>query len=269
MAANAGRRVDPTVDARSPSVWRSWLEQLGRNEQARLAEFGVILVGGFVAAALLLYAFAWLATEVLEQDTQAIDMGTLNFLQRFSSPQLTWLAQGVSLMGSQVVIALGAALLVVFFWQRRWGAAVSLILVTAGAQLLNDVLKEAFHRARPVPVAGFVDAQQFSFPSGHAMVSAAFYLYLAYLSWRLVRSHWRRTLMGGALVVLVLLIGLSRLYLEAHYLSDVIAGYLAGVLWTDSVVLGGQVLALRTQPRPPTVVASAPEAAGPPPPPPP
>lgn len=248
MAAHAKHRDDdPTLDARSPSGWRSWLEQLGRHEQGRLAEFGAILVGGFVAAALLLYAFAWLATEVLEQDTQAMDMAVLQYLQGFSSPQLTLLAEGLSLMGSQAVVALGAALLVVLFWQRRWGAAISLILVVAGAQLLNDVLKEAFQRARPVPVVGFVDAQQFSFPSGHAMVSAAFYLYLAYLSWRLVRGRWRRTFLASGLVVLVLLIGLSRLYLEAHYLSDVIAGYLAGLLWTDSVVVGGRVLALRTR----------------------
>jgi membrane-associated phospholipid phosphatase len=116
--------------------------------------------------------------------------------------------------------------------------------VAGGAQILNDILKDAFHRARPTPIAGFIDAQQYSFPSGHAMVSAAFYLYVAYLTLHLVHAHWR-VLLAAGLVILVLLIGLSRLYLQAHYLSDVIAGYLAGVLWTHSVILGSRVLAQR------------------------
>jgi membrane-associated phospholipid phosphatase len=253
MAVRAGegggaeRTVDPTVDAPSTSGWQSWLAQLSHFEQARVAEFGVIVIGGFVGAAVLLYAFAWLATQVLQQETQAVDTATLQFLQSFDAPQLTVLANAISLMGSQAVVAAAAALLVVFFWQRRWGAAVSLILVAGGAQLLNDVLKEAFHRTRPTPISGYLEAQQYSFPSGHAMVSAAFYLFLAYLTWRLVHGHWRRALIVTALVVLVFLIGLSRLYLEAHYLSDVIAGYLAGVLWADSVIVGGRVLTLRTR----------------------
>jgi membrane-associated phospholipid phosphatase len=239
--------LDPTVDARSPSGWRAWLRQLSHFQQERLAQFGVILLGGFVAAALSLYAFAWLATQVLQQETQAVDTATLQSLQRFDAPQLTLLANAISLMGSQAVVVAAAALLVVFFWQRRWGAAVSLILVAGGAQLLNDVLKEAFHRTRPTPISGYLEAQQYSFPSGHAMVSAAFYLYLAYLTWRLVHGHWRRALLVIGLFLLVVLIGLSRLYLEAHYLSDVIAGYLAGILWTDSVIVGGRVLTLRTR----------------------
>ena len=57
------------------------------------------------------------------------------------------------------------------------------------------------------------------------MVSAAFYLYVGYLAWRFVHGWWRGVLIVG-LVILVLLIGLSRLYLQVHYLSDVVAGYL-------------------------------------------
>jgi undecaprenyl-diphosphatase len=240
---------DPTVDARSPTGWRDWLVQLVQQERARVAEFGAILVLGFVAAAVLLYAFAWLASEVLEQDTHAADLATLHYLQQFSSPQLTLLAEFFSLLGSEVLAVIAVGLLIVFLWQRRWGAAVSLVLVVAGAQVLNNILKQAFQRERPTPVTGIISAQQFSFPSGHAMVAAAFYLFLAYMAWRLVHGRWQRALMVGLLVLLVLLIGISRLYLEAHYLTDVIAGYLAGTLWALSVILGGRVLILRTQSR--------------------
>jgi undecaprenyl-diphosphatase len=214
---------------------------------ARLAEFGAIVVAGFVAAVLVLWAFAWLATEVLEQETTALDQATLLFLQQFSSSQLTTAAQLVSLLGSEVIWVIAAVLLAAFLWQRRWGTAVTLVLVTGGAQVLNDILKALFHRTRPEPVVGLIAAQQFSFPSGHAMVAAAFYFYLAYLAWRLVHGWWRGVLIAG-LVGLVLLIGLARLYLEVHYLSDVIAGYLAGWLWADAVILGSRMLTMRPHP---------------------
>ena len=225
-------------------------ERLGRDEDNRvkLAQFGGIVAAGFVAAVLVLYGFAWLANEVLEQETQAIDTATLNFLQQFASPQMTLAAHFVSLLGSEVVLVITALLLIVLAWQRRWGRAVTLVLVTGGAEVLNNLLKSLFHRTRPEPVIGILAAQQFSFPSGHAMVSAAFYFYLAYVVWRLVHGVWRWVLVGG-LILLVLLIGVSRLYLQAHFLSDVIAGYLAGFLWTDAVILGRRELMARQKGR--------------------
>jgi undecaprenyl-diphosphatase len=72
-------------------------------------------------------------------------------------------------------------------------------------------------------------------------MSAAFFLFLGYLGWRLFRG-WSRLLLAAGLVVLVLLIGLSRLYLGVHYLTDVIAGYVAGFIWTDTVIVAGHIL---------------------------
>ena len=240
-------RVDPRVASASDASWRGWAEQVEARPK-QVAGFGAALVLGFVSGVAALAAFAWLAEEMLGRQTQRLDDATLAFLRQSSSPTLDRLALGVSMLGSEFVIVLGVVLLAVFAWQRRWGAGCGLLLVTGGAQLLNDILKELFHRTRPAPVlAGFIQiqAQQFSFPSGHAMVSAAFYFFLAYLAWRLVaRPVWRAALVSG-LVLLVLLIGLARLYLAAHFLSDVVAGYFAGFLWTDAVILGGSYLTLR------------------------
>jgi undecaprenyl-diphosphatase len=244
--------IDPALDSASGSRWRRWVQALGTEERDRVAVFGGIVLAGFLVAVVVLYAFAWLADQVLEQETQSLDFATLTFVRGFASAQLTTAAEAISLMGSQAILLFAIILLLVFAWQRRWGAAVMLVLVIGGAQVLNDILKDFFHRARPAPVIALIEAQQFSFPSGHAMVSAAFYSYLAYLSWRLIHGWWRMLLVGG-LVLLVLLIGLSRLYLEAHFLSDVIAGYLAGFLWADSVILASQALTRRRE-RAPTPV---------------
>lgn len=253
-------KLDPAVSAAGERGWRQWAEEVGEDEQ-RVAEFGLALVLGLVGGVLCLVAFAWLANEMLASQTQQMDDATLAYLRTYSSPTLDRVAFGLSLFGSEIVVLVAVVLLGVFAWQRRWGAAGGLLLVTIGAQVLNDVLKELFHRTRPAPMlTGPIDAQQFSFPSGHAMVAAAFYFFLAYLAWRLVRGRWRTLLVVG-LVLLVLLIGLSRLYLGAHFLSDVIAGFFVGFLWTDAVILGSRALVVRRR-RPRVSSTGAAQAAG-------
>ena len=234
-------------DAVTPSSVRK-PAQPSAAPDTRVATFSAIVIGGFVAAVVVLYAFAWLADQVLDQETQSLDLAALAFLQQFASPPLTVVAQAISLLGSEAIWVLGGVLVVVYGWQRRWRAAASLLLVAVGAQILNDVLKAAFHRTRPEPLAGFIAAQAYSFPSGHAMVGAAFYIYVTYLSWRFAHG-WRRAVLVIGLCLLLVLIGLARMYLQVHYLSDVIAGYLAGFLWADAVILGGRALTRRRRRR--------------------
>jgi membrane-associated phospholipid phosphatase len=241
-------QADPTVQAAPPGRWRVWVALLSRQPQ-RLAGFGSTVLVGFGLSVLLIYLFGWLASEVVEQNTTRLDEAAAAALTAHASPQLDVLAQAVSFMGSEAVLIGGSLLVALFLIQRRWGAAGMLLLITLGAQLLNDVLKEVFHRTRPEPLAGWIASQQYSFPSGHAMVSAAFYGYLAYLAWRLLPGVWRWVAAVG-LLLLVVAIGVSRLYLQAHFLSDVIAGYLSGGLWTNACILGSQLLVLRRERRP-------------------
>lgn len=247
-ASSTAEPRDPSVESAGPEGWRRWASEIGHYDQDRVAGFGGFIVGGFLLGAVCLYVFAWLAEEVMAKQTTAMDDAAYAFVHQFSSPTVDALALAFSFMGSEAVLGLGVVLLTLFLVQRRWGAAGLLILVTVGVQLLNDVLKSVFHRTRPAPVLGALSAQQWSFPSGHAMVSAAFYLYLAYVLWRLVVGVWRIVL-PLALTALVILIGISRIYLQAHYLSDVIAGYLVGLLWTVAVIIGSHVLVVRGVPR--------------------
>lgn len=91
------------------------------------------------------------------------------------------------------------------------------------------MLKLVFRRPRP-DVLRLVEQSGYSFPSGHAMNSMIFYGLAAYLLVRRGR-HWSRYLVAGFVAVLVLLIGLSRIYLGVHYASDVLAGFLIGAGW--------------------------------------
>lgn len=207
------------------------------NWRARLPGLGLTLVLGLAAGLLSFLAFASLAEDVATHETQALDLSVLLFFQHFRSPTLDVVAQGFSDLGETGIILFLVVGLLIFAWQRHWAAAMALALATGGAELLDTLLKDYFQRARPLLVQSPVAAQAYSFPSGHAMVSIAFYLCLAYLGWRVLRG-WLRVALAGGLILLILAIGVSRLYLGVHYFTDVVAGYLAGFFWVDGVVLG-------------------------------
>lgn len=113
-------------------------------------------------------------------------------------------------------------------FRKRIAAAIAIFVSTLGAYALNTLLKNMFSRERP-PLEHLVEADGFSFPSGNAMVAAAFYGMIAYLLWRSGArgAGWGVTL----LLVLLGVIGFSRVYLNVHYPTDILAGYAAGAMW--------------------------------------
>ncbi len=133
-------------------------------------------------------------------------------------------------------LAISFVACVVLYRRRRLAEAALLAVVLAGGELLNVILKLAFHRPRPE--VAFVHLDTYSFPSGHAMVSTATYGTLAYLAWGRWRTTPSRLAVALGVVVLVALISFSRLYLGVHYLSDVLGGAAGGIFWLAvSIVL--------------------------------
>jgi undecaprenyl-diphosphatase len=236
---------DMVVAAGDSESWAAWLRLLLTRARSRLAQASLVLVGALLGGVFGLWLFAKVADDVMEQETHGLDNAVYLSLRQFASPGLDRLATALSWMGSELVAVLLAVLLLVMAYQRRWGVAVSLAMVAAGAQFLNNVLKAFFQRQRPNPTTFFIPAQAFSFPSGHAMVSASFYCFVAYLGWRLIPNRVARVVLVVVLGVVVFLIGLSRVYLGVHYFTDVIAGYAAGLVWTEAVILAGMFLSVR------------------------
>lgn len=110
-------------------------------------------------------------------------------------------------------------------WRRRWRWALALALAMVGAAIATPAFKAAFHVARPTAIYSGVDA--FSFPSGHASSAAALYLVLAWMTARPLPLRWRPLVWAPA-VTLVLVTLVSRVYLGAHWPSDVVAGAALG-----------------------------------------
>lgn len=247
------REPDLVATSAKPHQWWDWLSYLATRGQERLGRTGLILVLGLVLGIGSLIVFGKLADEVLDQETMRLDNAVLNGLRQFGSPTLTAVSRVLSALGAEILAVFLVILAISLAWQRRWLAVVELLLITFGAQLLNTLLKDLFQRTRPAPLEGPLGsvfaAQAFSFPSGHAMVSAAFYLFVAYLSWRILRGRLRLVVVAG-LLTLIGLIGVSRLYLGVHFFTDVVAGYLTGFIWTDAVIIAGRVLSRPARGRP-------------------
>jgi undecaprenyl-diphosphatase len=195
-----------------------------------------ITVAGLLAAIVSLYLFAKLATEVREGETIIFDTTVRGWIHQFASPAMTTIMKAISLLGYDLLLVELAIAMIVFLRLRWRKAAAWLAITMAGAVALDLALKHAFHRQRPVPFFG--DApHSYSFPSGHALTSFCFYGVLAgLLADRIQRQSWRIAA-GITAAVLVLAIGVSRIYLGVHYPSDVVAGYLAAAVWVSTMLL--------------------------------
>jgi undecaprenyl-diphosphatase len=211
-------------------------------EKPKRVKSGFLLFGGLLIAATALFVFGWLADEMLEGDTQKFDEFVRNAVHRHAAPGLTRLMQGFSFLGSVAVVTTLCVLAIAAFLYFRQARTAALLAVTmAGMAALDVALKLAFHRHRPVAYFGPTPAT-YSFPSGHAMGSVCFYGVLAaILAARARRKAGKWCIWAGA-VLLIGMIGYSRIYLGVHYPSDVIAGYCAGTVWVGAVVFLGKIL---------------------------
>jgi undecaprenyl-diphosphatase len=114
---------------------------------------------------------------------------------------------------------------------KRWAALGVFLSAIVGASVLNAVFKLGLHRARPEVVPHLAEVSNASFPSGHAMISAATYLTVGALLAHTQTSRAVRLYLLTLAVILTVMIGLSRLYLGVHWPSDVLAGWLFGAAW--------------------------------------
>jgi undecaprenyl-diphosphatase len=164
--------------------------------------------------------------------TQAFDERIRALVHAHASPTLTDLMRGVSLIGEPaVLITLGAFVIFWLVWKGRARTALLFGVVVAGAELLDQLLKLLFHRLRPAVFFGLAEPAGYSFPSGHALVSFAFFSALAVFA---TPRRWWYFLLAALPIAAI---GLSRVYLGMHYPSDVLGGWAAGAILLFSVSL--------------------------------
>ncbi len=145
---------------------------------------------------------------------------------------------------------LGSAALIFLLYIRKRAEAAWLATSVIGASVLNATLKFSLHRARPEVVPHLTIVDNASFPSGHAMISAAILLTVGAMISETVRSGRARAFIMMFAGLLVLLIGLSRLYLGVHWPTDVMAGWCLGGVWALIVFAANRALRRRAADKP-------------------
>jgi undecaprenyl-diphosphatase len=197
-----------------------------------------LLLGG-VSLLVLLLGFAALAKLVLSGWTQPFDEWVLSVFRKTDALRTpvgpAWLqgaALDVTALGSGVVLGLVTFAIVVFLaLQGLRRTAIFVGLASTGGWVLNYTLKEIFQRPRPDVVPHLREVMSLSFPSGHAMTSAAVYLTLGVLLMRISKRRLTKVYCMAMAVLVTVLVGSSRVYLGVHYPTDVLAGWIAGASW--------------------------------------
>lgn len=193
------------------------------------------LIIGLITGLILSWILGGLTDEVLEQETIVhLDKWVLNHTHLVQSPGLTRVMIFITdLGGGYFIWPMTAVSIAWLIYRRRREEAKFVTAVMAGGGVLNIVLKNAIQRARPIPPGGaeLIQAWGWGYPSGHAFLSVVFYFSAAYFISRRFNSKKIRLSAFAAAFCIAGAIALSRVYLQVHYLSDVMAGFLAGLTW--------------------------------------
>lgn len=210
----------------------------GASSSRRARRYWVWLLRGYLLFAAV--AFVILLVLVSRGPYFSFDLAVTRGLQQFQPAWFASLMVMVSWPGySPEVYALVALIVAGLFMIRLRWEAVCALLAAAGGQFADTAVKAIVHRPRPSAdlVTVVRDVNSYSYPSSHVVVYVAFLGFLIVLAYLLIKAH--AVLRAGLIAVLAFLVvavGVSRIYLGAHWLSDVIGGYFLGSLWLAGAI---------------------------------
>src|SRR5690554_3967 len=212
-----------------------WLRQFLRerfHQDNPLFPYYLSIVISFVLFVISLNVFVEITEDLKEDELTAFDDTVSATIQSFRTPSLTPVFEFITHMGDRIAYFIAALIVAAFFYFKygRWKFTLQTILVLLLSSLSNVVLKKVIDRERP-SFEHLVSVSTLSYPSGHSMSAMAFYGFLIYLSFRFSQSWGPKLFAFFGFGLLILLIGISRVYLGVHYPSDVVAGFMGGLIW--------------------------------------
>lgn len=178
-------------------------------------------------------------TDTLTTETLAnYDRQITDYVISYRTPALTqyfiFVTNVGDLYGYMVVV--GACFLISRVFFKRWKQVAQITLVLILASVSNMILKRFIDRARP-GIEHLVSVETLSYPSGHAMSAMAFYGFIIYLFYRFKMNGFLKYGIILVLMLLILSIGVSRIYLGVHFPSDIAGGFIAGFIWVVFCIL--------------------------------
>ena len=191
-----------------------------------LRKQGIFLIG-YLA---ILGIVAWLCTEVWEKEVFSFDRSFLLWIHQFANPQFDRIFLFFTALDDPPTVV--TIFIITIAWlvmKRRYSDGIRFTIVCAGGVLTNQVMKLFFAKPRPELWHRLIPETSFSFPSGHAVGSMVVYGFIAYILAKEMQQH--KHIIYATASLLIIAIGLSRLYLGVHYPTDIIAGYGIGFIW--------------------------------------
>lgn len=171
--------------------------------------------------------FLLLAEDVFNKETMNGDIIGYNFISTYLiSDFLTPIAKFITNFGGAIYLIVISIILFIAIKNKKIGVAIFANLGIAA--MLNQILKRIVQRPRPEEFR-IINESGYSFPSGHSMVSMAFYGFIIYLVYKNIKNKYLKWTLITFLGILIVSIGMSRIYLGVHYTSDVIAGFLISI----------------------------------------
>ncbi|MEW9096812.1 MAG: phosphatase PAP2 family protein [Clostridiaceae bacterium] len=161
-----------------------------------------------------------------------MDKRAIDYINHIQGKGLDTFFKTITTIGDPLTIIIMSLLILVIFYHNKFlKDGIYFIVNIIGVWLFNELLKFIFKRERPILKA--IEVRGYSLPSGHAMVFTAFSLMCIYFISIKIKSSILRNISIVLIIALNFLVGISRVYLRVHFLSDVIAGWCAGVLWSS------------------------------------
>ncbi len=202
------------------------------------------LIGVPVLSLLIIVTVAWLVrplvTSMLASSAVSnSDVTLVHWFRSHATALVDRVFVFIALVGAPVTLAVIAVIGAFVLYRRRlWTVLTVWLEAFAGSSILSVGIKHIYARPRPAGAAEFLNGTSFSFPSTHALTSMVAFSTIAYTLSILHEdsSRWKRTIAIGA-PLLIAAIGLSRLYLGVHYLSDVVAGFVIGLVWATVCIV--------------------------------
>lgn len=228
------------------SWWRRTHGHLSRGGWLE-GRFLVVLAG----ILLLVFAFVKIADEVTEGASRDFDHAAIEFFRQpgpshvpVGAPWLPEIARDITALGSASVLTLLTVLVAIALLLRGRRRLVLLLIASSlAATALSSGMKHLFGRERPEAAYQLMPVSSLSFPSGHSTLSAAVYLLLGLMLATASTSYRAKVYFIAAGAFIPLLVGLTRVYLGAHFPTDVAAGWCVGIAWA----LGSALIARRLE----------------------
>ncbi|WP_019413261.1 phosphatase PAP2 family protein [Paenisporosarcina sp. TG20] len=221
------------------------------DEQQKLKKVGfpfVLLLIGLGIATLFSYTFLEIAEGLMENEIETFDSAIISTLKIIESGIVDQFFVFITELGSVWFLTSMSILLILTLWltkKDKWGI-IFFILAIGGGGILTQIFKHYFGRERP-SINPEIDAIGYSFPSGHSMGSLIFYGFVIYFVARTKLSRKMKWIFAILAGILVLLIGISRIYLGAHFPSDVVSGYMAGGVWMIACIISVEWMIWRSR----------------------